>query len=304
MTSNPQPPSNAPPAGSVHVADRQARARARTAIGLEPDRATAPATYVRPPDEDERGAQRLLVACVALLGLAVVLLLVASLLDPNSTLAALFGTRVSVQTNVAPASAADAAPALPDSLNLLPGYQLWLNDDFAAASNLVTADSASGGVVSSLLADRGVYRMQVTPSQMGWTLFDLADTTSFHVETSATVDAALPAGAAGVITRFAGAGNFYLLSVDGAGAVNVQLWLGGAPTALPSNALTANGAGQANRLAIADDGQRLHFYVNQVLVAEVADPQLPFGRPGLAALAASEQDAGVDFDWIAIYRPE
>jgi hypothetical protein len=106
-----------------------------------------------------------------------------------------------------------------------------------------------------------------------------------------------------VIARFDGPGSFYLLTVDGDGVASVQLWLDGVRYDAPASAALAAGAGQANRLAVADDGERLRFYVNQVLVAEVAEPQLPIGRPGLAALAPGEQASAVDFDWMAQRRP-
>ena len=65
-----------------------------------------------------------------------------------------------------------------------------------------------------------------------------------------------------------------------------------------------NPGGQANRLAVEDDGSRIRFYVNQALVSEIVEPQLPPGRPGIAAVAPGPTAATVDFDWIAIYRPE
>jgi len=273
---------------------------------MGPPRDTAPQTYLRPPDSGSRTARWLLVTCVALLGVAVLLLLLAPLLGPNSTLASLFGTRIGVQTGVVPTLAAPAAAEAAPSTYLaeLPGYQLWLNDDFNAPSALAEERSGAGQVASSVLVDRGVYRMQAPSGQLGWTLFDLAQTSSYHLETSATVDPAFPGGAAGVIARFGGAGNFYLLSVDGSGAAAVQLWLNGSPYTVQSSTAVTFGAGQANRLAVEDDGQRLRFYANQVLVAEVLEPQLPFGRPGIAAIAAGPQDAVVDYDWIAIYRPQ
>lgn len=277
---------------------------------MGPPRDTAPQTYLRPPDAASRAARWLLVTCVALLGVAVLLLLLAPLLGPNSTLAGpfanLFGTRVSVQTGVVPTVAAPAnAEATPATyLAVLPGYQLWLNDDFNAPSALTQQQAEPGQVASSVLVDRGVYRMQTPSGQLGWTLFDLAQTTSYHLETSAAVDAAFPGGAAGVIARFRGTGNFYLLSVDGSGASTVQLWLDGTPYTVQSSTAVTYGAGQPNRLAVEDDGQRLRFYANQVLVAEVVEPQLPFGRPGIAVIAAGLQDAVVDYDWIAIYRPQ
>jgi hypothetical protein len=299
MTTNAPRSRDPQPNSSASAAERQAQARLDA--GLGPPRETAPATYVRPPDAGSRSAQWLLVTCVGALGLAVVLLLLASFLGPDSTLAKLFGTRLSVQAVVTP-PALDVESALPNYVSLLPGYQLWLTDDFAAPSQLAAA--GAGQATSSVLVDRGVYRMQVTPGQLGWTLFDLAQTTSYHLETSATVDAAAPAGAAGVIARFDGPGSFYLLTVDGDGVASVQLWLDGVRYDAPASAALAAGAGQANRLAVADDGERLRFYVNQVLVAEVAEPQLPIGRPGLAALAPGEQASAVDFDWMAIYRAE
>ena len=68
--------------------------------------------------------------------------------------------------------------------------------------------------------------------------------------------------------------------------------------------IAANQAGQANRLAVEDDGSRLRFYVNQALVSEIVEPQLAAGRPGIATVAAGPDSATVDFDWFAIYQPE
>jgi hypothetical protein len=159
-------------------------------------------------------------------------------------------------------------------------------------------------VTAAVVTDIGVYRMQVSPNQIGWTLFDLVDTNLYHLETSATVSASTPGGAAGLLARFGGPGNFYLLTVDGSGAADVQLWSGGQSATLQSAPIVANPAGQANRLAVEDDGERLRFYVNQALVSEIVEPQLAAGRPGIAAVAAGPDAATVDFDWIAIYRPE
>lgn len=286
---------NAPRNSQLTDAERQAQARLDA--GLGPPRDTAPATILRPPDAGSRSAQWLLVTCVGVLGFAVVLLLLASIFSPSSTLASLFGTRLRVQTAITP-PAVTAATASPDDLAALPGYQLWLRDDFTTPSQL----TASGGQAGVTLVDRGVYRMQVTPRQVSWTLFNLAQTTSYRLETSATVDGASPEGAAGVIARFGGPGDFYLLTVDGAGAVNVQLWQQGIAYPVPVASTVAGAAGEANRLAVADDGSKLRFYVNQMMVAEVLEPQLPAGRPGLAAVAVGEQGAAVDFDWVAIYR--
>lgn len=301
---NAQSPGSSDQSRPVRVADRQARARARTAIGLEPDRDTAPTTFIRPPDVDNtRPAQWLLVVCAALLAVAVVLLVLASLIGSNSTLAGIFGTRLSVETGALPGSPGKE-PALPAYLAAIPNFRLWLSDDFAAPSRIAPELAGEGKVNAAVIVDQGVYRMQVPASQLGWTLFDLGDTTSYHLETSAAVNPASPAGAAGVIARFGGPGNFYLLSVDGSGTVSVQLWLDGASFTLQSQEVIASPAGQPNRLAVEDDGSRLRFFVNQMLVAEVLEPELSFARPGIATVATAADAAVVDFDWIAIYRPE
>lgn len=299
---NTQPPGSSQQSSSVHVANRTARAKARTSIGLDPERATAPDTYLRPPDETSRNAHWLLVTCVVLLGLAAVLLLLSPMASETS-LTNLLGARIEGQTTVTPPPNS-AALVLPAYLSTLPGFQLWLTDDFAAPSQIATDRLDEGATATSLLMDRGVFRMQTPANQIGWTLFDLVQNSAYHLETSATVDTVSPQGAGGVIARFDSPGNFYLLSIDGAGVATLQLWLDGEGYTLQSSAAITNPAGQANRLAVEDDGDRLRFFANQVLVAEVLEPQLPFGRPGIAAVAADGSAAVVDYDWIAIYRPQ
>ncbi len=233
------------------------------------------------------------------------LLLLGRLVNPNATLAELFGFPESVQTGqTITVNTTNLKSTAAAYLAQLPGFRLWLTDDFAAPSKYVAAQAVPGQVNAAVVTDIGVYRMQVEPYQMGWTLFDLADLTSYHLETSATVSAQSPGGAAGLIARFGGPGNFYLLTVDGAGTPSVQLWSDGQAVTLQAEQAVVKPAGQANRLAVEDDGARIRFYVNQALVSEIVDPQLPPGRPGLAAAAPTDEAATVDFDWIAIYQPE
>jgi hypothetical protein len=304
--SNVPPPSNQTQTTTTYVADMDARARKRAAIGLEPDRATAPAEFQRPPDESSGCAQWLLVWCVVLLGLAILLLLVSRVVNPSTTLASLLGVSgpSATTTPAATPTQPSADGALPAYLAQLPGFRLWMSDDFAAPSAIAAPQSVPGQVQAAVAADVGVYRMQVSPNQMGWTLFDLGGGGAHHLESSATVSSETPNGAAGLIARFGGPGNFYLLTVDGRGTANVQLWLNREPLTVQSASVAANPAGMANRLAVEDDGTRLRFYVNQVLVSEIVEPVLGAERPGIAAVASGPDPAIVDFDWIAIYRPE
>jgi len=240
---------------------------------------------------------------VGLLALAVLFLLLGRIVNPNATLAELFGipNTTEPQTVVVNPNLRSTAAAY---LAQLPGFRLWLTDDFAAPSQIAPAQAVPGQVNAAVITDIGVYRMQVEPNQIGWTLFDLADITSYHLETSATVSAETSSGAAGLIARFGGPGNFYLLTVSGAGTPSVQLWRDGQQAILQSSPAVVNPAGQANRLAVEDDGSRIRFYVNQALLSEIVDPQLAPGRPGIATVAPGADAATVDFDWIAIYQPE
>lgn len=294
---------------TTYATNTDASARKRAEIGLAPERETAPDAVLRPPDETSRAPHWLLVWCVGLLGLAVLFLLLGRIVNPTATLAELFGLPPQVEApQTITVNTANLRSTAAAYLAQLPGFRLWLTDDFAAPSQIAPAQAIPGQVNAAVLTDIGVYRMQVEPYQMGWTLFDLADLTSYHLETSASVSAETPDGAAGLIARFGGPGNFYLLSVDGGGIPSVQVWSEGQQATLQSTqqsgAVEINPAGQANRLAVEDDGSRIRFYVNQALVSEIVDPQLPPGRPGIAAVAPGPAAATVDFDWIAIYRPE
>ena len=122
-------------------------------------------------------------------------------------------------------------------------------------------------MTATVLPEKGVYRLDIAPGQIGWTLFDMAALPNFQFETSATVDPATPLGAAAMIGRFVSAGNFYLFRVDGTGAVTIELWKEGQSfTVLPQTAFpVVNRAGQANRLTLVDDGNQLRFFVNQAL---------------------------------------
>jgi hypothetical protein len=337
---------SAPAGGATYVMNAETSAQKRQDANMGPPRDTAPVVVNRPPDADAPGcAQWLLVTCAALLALAIVMLLLGRFLQPNRTLASIFNlptapaastaanTAANNAANTAAAAAGEIAANLPSNLggNLaagvnaglaalpqaaanLPDLRLWLTDDFTAAGAVAPPQSIPGRLNAAVLADAAtglsVYRMQVEPNQMGWTLFDLAGAGASRLDTSATVVAPVAAGApagapaaAGVIARFNGPGSFYLLTVDGSGTAKVEQWLGGQPSTLQTAVGAINPAGAANQLAVEDDGRRLRFYVNGALMLDLAEPAIIGGRPGIAALTPGPDPATVDFDWIAIYRP-
>src|SRR5215217_147912 len=135
---------------TTYATNTDASARKRAAIGLEPERETAPDAVLRPPDESSRTAHWLLVWCVGLLALAILFLLLGRIVNPNATLAELFGIpnavesqTVAVNPNLRPTAAAYLAQ--------LPGFRLWLTDDFAAPSQIAPAQAVPGQVNAAVI---------------------------------------------------------------------------------------------------------------------------------------------------------
>ena len=303
-TYNAQPPGDAQRSSASYVTDQDEQARKRTAIGLSPHRETAPSAVQRPPDAGSRFAQWLLVVCLAMLIVSVVLLLVSRTMDPNTTWARLLPfvqPKAVVQVQKQPATAVQtAAVAAP------PGYGLWLSEEFSAPSVKVPEYTVPGQLAGAVLPQLGVYRLDVWPGQLGWTLFDISALPAYWFETSAKIDAQTPSSAGGLIGRFGDSSNFDLFTVDGDGQLAVDMWKDGEKFVLqpPTTSAIVNGAGKANRLALEDNGKQMRFYVNQALLYTVAEPVLPAGRAGVAALSTGDQIAAVEFDWVRIYTPQ
>jgi len=284
---------------NAYIADQAAQARKRTSIGLAPHRPTARTELLRPPDAGPNWLRWLLVFFLVLLLVAIMLLLAARFLDPATAWPPVWpGATVATDRG--------AVTGNQEYVVDVPGYALWLNENFARAGAAFLPFAASDAGTAGVLPERGVYRMEVEPGQLVWSLVDMTMQNHFRLETGATVDLATPQGAVGVIARFDSPGNFYLFDVDGAGGHRVELWREGQPYSLQSAASSAivSPAGAPNRLGVEDDGDRLRFYANQVLVFEVVAPLLPSGRAGIAVRSTGDAGAAVDFDWLLIYAPE
>ena len=296
---NAQQTGNAQQSSSDYVSDQDAQARKRTAIGLSPHRATAPNAVQRPPDAVSRYPQWLLVTCLALMAAAVGVMLAARAMNPAATWP-WQPAQTSTATTPVPAN------TLPAYAAPMPGYTLWMTDDFTQADSKVQQYELPGQMTATVLPEKGIYRLDVAPGQIGWTLFDLNALSNFQFETSATIDPTTPLGSAAIVSRFVSEGNFYLFRVDGTGAVTIELWKDGQSfTVLPQKVYpVVNRAGQANRLTLVDEGDQLYFYVNQALIHTVADPQLDRSRTGVAALSSGNDFATVDFDWVTVYNKE
>lgn len=294
---NARTPDDAPLA-DPYIVDPDAQARGRTNIGLPPHRDTAPRAVQRPPDAGINWMRWWLVFFLVLLLVAMLLLLAARVLDPTAKWppawpAALVTTQGAKSDGAKP------------YIVTIPGYAPWLDEDFDSASANFGPSSVPGQLETIIVPESGVYRMRAWPEQMVWSLVDPSALPAYRLETGATVDTTTPAGTTGLIGRFLDPGNFYLFEVDGSGAYRAELWREGQPFTLQAATPSAivMPAGQSNRLALEDDGNRLRFYVNQALLFEVAASQLPPGSAGIAVRAAGAEPATGEFDWLVIYAP-
>lgn len=308
-TYNAQPPSNVPQSGAEYVTDTDEGVRKRREAGLSDRRETAPAVVQRPPDAEPRVGPWLLVSCLAILVVSIIALVYTRTMDPAKLWGALVVTvnpgQAQGQTAVA-SQGQTASTMQPPFVVVPPGYSLWLAEDFTGPAAYIPSYAVPNQFAGAVLPDQGVYRLDIWPGQIGWTLFDVATLPAYRFETSATIDPQTPVTAVGLLGRFQSAGNFYLFTVDGDGRVAVELWKDGAQFTLqpPTSVAIVNPLGKPNRLALEDDGQQLRFFVNQVLLFTVADPQLPAGRAGVTAVSTSDQIGAAMFDWVAIYTKQ
>ena len=292
--------SNAPQSGDQPAVGKtptdDVRARKRAAIGLEPQRPTARPTVQRPPEARTTFSNWWLVAFLLLLVCSISLILAGQFMQqgvaasPFATVSGWF-------------SQGSAVNDLPDYALTAPGYTLWMNDDFAGGSIYLQDHEVPGLMAARVLPDEGIYRMQVWPGHIGWTLFQSQDLAANRIETAATIDPATPDATAGLLGRFVDERNFYLFTVNGAGEFAGYVWIDGQRYLLqePATSPLVFTAGKENRLSLEDDGDQLRFYVNQALMGRIT-PELPAKRVGIAVTSTGAKPASVDFDWVSIYE--
>ena len=295
-----QLPDEMDPRAGNYAADPTEQARKREAIGLNAHRPTAPTTVQRPPDAGPKAATWWLVFFLVILIASISLIVAARAMDPTTTWFTLWAKAQALMGWQEPAT----GPTQPDYIVVAPGYELWLTDDFSAPSPHFPNYAEAGVMSVAVTPEQGVYRFDIAIGQMAWSLFDVAPLNAFRIETGVRIDAETPDGAAGLVDRFASPGNFYLFAVDGQGRFAVDLWLGGQKYVIqpPTPSAVIHPAGETNRLTLEDNGTRLRFYVNQVLLAEVAEPQLPPDKAGIVGLSPGTNAASVTFDWVAVYN--
>ena len=261
----------------ISASELEERARKREAIGLSRGRPTAKAVVHSPPE-----AGRNLFG--AALGLAAVVAAVAAIVlwRAGFYMSGSYGGQT-----LAPPEAG----------------RLMARDDFDDPSFALSVD---GGEDADLGYVGDLYRIRVDRAgEMAWATLGQLNLGGYRFE----VDLRLASqgdfawGYGGLIARYRNRDNFYLFAVDNNGQYKVELAEGGAwRTVQPWTETAALSDGRRNVLAALDDGRRLRFAINSVVVYTVADPRLPVGDIGLVVGARSQGRAEGLFDWAAIYE--
>lgn len=284
------PTEQAPPP-TTESAAHDDRARKRAAIGLAPQRPTAKDAPQRPPGADDpRGC--LWSAVLALVSLVVVtsLLVAARVIDAPTTWPA-------VRNQLAGWLGVPAMAEDPAALRLLRA------DEFSHPDSLLQPNIQAEQWSLQVAADAGAYQMRVYPSHLAWSTVGVAELHDFYIEAGFTVADVTPAGFAGLVARYRDRDNFYLFAVDGMGQFQVQLLEQGTLQALTPwlPDMAVNPAGEANILALEDDGELVRFFVNGLLFFVLAEPTLPPGDVGVFGAAPAESFGEIDVDWLHLY---
>jgi hypothetical protein len=280
--------------GQADGEDLDLRARKRMEVGLAPNRPTAKAALVRPPDYQALPVPPVVLALLLVIVVLVTVALLAANLSgglPNwwPTWA---GLTTSAERNPTPTTSWPAQD-----------YTLRLSDDFSQISSPLKQGSIPNQWRTELRSAESVYLIEVSPNHLAWSLLGMADLQGYRLQTSVLVDEDTPGGYGGLIIRYQDERHFYLLSVDGTGRYQIQQQNGDEVITVQPWTIAPflNRAGSANLLTIEDDGKRVLFYGNNMLVAELADPAYPLGFVGLAGGALGQGDAEIRFDWFQLY---
>ena len=274
--------------------DLDLRARKRMEVGLAPSRPTAKAIPLRPPDYPTLPLPPVVLALI----LVGVVLATAALLVMNlggdvqkwlPTWAGVGTTENRITTTGVSAPNQD--------------YVLRLADDFSQTNSPLVQGNRPNEWHIELSPTESVYRIEVWPNHLAWSLLGLAELQGYRLQTSVLVNEQTPGGYAGLIVRYQDERHFYLLAVDGNWRYQIQQQDGDEVITVQPWVMAPflNRAGSTNLLSIEDDGDRILFYGNNMLIAELSTPAYPLGSVGLAGGAQGQAMAEMNFDWFQLY---
>jgi len=306
---------------STRTINEDASERKRVAIGLSARRTTAPSAVHRPPrDLFSRGQRWFLTLLLVGLLISTALLSYAKVTGAPTSWQNVTTYWRSVWTGQQWSASLGAYS--PGSM-----YQLRLRDDFNTRTGLIACTQQAGEWSSDVVAERGIYRMQVWPGRLTWSTIALdgestmarsttdtanyptadystADYLKYRIDASITIVDVMPTGYTGFISRYQDPSNFYLFMVDGLARYQIQLWHKGVLTTLQpwtTNPLL-NPAGYENIIALEENGLELRFMANGNPLAILTAPLLPAGEVGLLGGAGERSMAEINVDWLRVYE--
>ncbi len=280
-------------AGQAAQSDDE-RARKRVAIGLTPRRPTAKSAPERPPDEHTGTLQRwwpvwLLLAVAA----ATVLLLAAKLLNSPTDWSP-------VRSNLTTWWSGQKSLNGGDNHT----YQLQITDDFDRPSQLLAAQQAAGQWWMNVVPKDGIYLLDVWPKHVAWSTLGVHTNAPFKAEMAFALPFDAIDGYAGLLSRYQDQDNFYFFVINGNGQFQAQLRKEGVMYPLQTwvavNVLKP--PGENNVMALTDDGAALRLYLNDTLVYEVSDVQLPAGQSGILGGASPYTLTKIKIEWLKLYE--
>jgi hypothetical protein len=274
--------------------DLDLRARKRMEVGLAPSRPTAKAIPLRPPDYPTLPLPPIALALI----LVGIVLATAALLVVN-----LGGDAPNWLPAWAGWGATENRITTTGVATLDQDYVLRLADDFGQTNSPLVQGNRPNEWHIELVPTESIYRIEVWPNHLAWSLLGLVDLQGYRLQTSVLVNEQTPGGYAGLIVRYQDERHFYLLAVDGNGRYQIQQQNGDEVITVQPWVMAPflNRAGSANLLSIEDDGNRILFYGNNMLIAELSAPAYPLGSVGLAGGAQGQAMAEMDFDWFQLY---
>lgn len=332
----------------------EVRARKRAALGLSPHRPTAKAGVERPPDPARATWATSLLPLGLVLIIALTLFLMfgagsrlASLhLQPDWSWARLAppDSPLDVETSELPAGNFSQVPAASngstagnilstnnaaaprDSEGLLIAEanapRLRLADNFSRDESIFAARDAAGQWRTEHIPHQGIYRMEVWPTHVVWSLLDptwlraasLAQDgsrargdngrTGYRMQAAATIAPHTSWGYAGLVARVQEERQLILFLVDGQGQFRVQHMRDGITrVVVPWTAVDAlNSAGTGNVLTVEDDGQTMRFFANHLPLFQMRVDEWAPGQVGIAAGAREQGVSEIRFEWFQLYE--
>ncbi|MEX1020997.1 MAG: hypothetical protein WDZ49_15140 [Litorilinea sp.] len=206
---------------------------------------------------------------------------------------------------------------------------LLVADNFSQPTPIFAGRDVAGQWRMEHIPHKAIYRMEVWPGHVAWSLLDPATLTAGmarsaninatgnapanaasadhpvpqRMQTAAAVAAHTPWGYAGLVTRVAEGRQLVLFAVDGHRRYTVQIMRAGVPeVAVPWTAVDAlNPAGTSNVLTIEDDGTTLRFFGNQFPLYQMDVAAWETGSLGIAAGALREGVGEARFEWFQLY---